>query len=599
MKKKITVASMFAGIGGIDLAFEQAGFSVVWANDIDKYACRTYRMNFGEEYLVEGDIQDVKTEDIPDFEVLIAGFPCQAFSSVGLEKGFEDPRGNLFFETARVIAAKNPQVVFFENVANLVKHDEGRTFLTIFNTLAELGYCVKYKVMNASDYGIPQQRNRIYIVAFKDESLCDKFVFPEERPLEIDAFALFDKERQPGSYYMDNHRMWKDMVAFMTDKHRIYRFTDWGLSRGRDGICPTLLAAMGSPYERIPFFYDDYSIRKITQREAARLQGFPEGFQFPIDKTPKQVYKQIGNSVCVPLVKEIADGIMKVMEEEELVTSRDRASGWKHAKRSGHKNEDLVRDLLDSDSEYAADFVRRIGVSDKEFDRAEDGGLHEKSVEGVLGRKSKPKTDVRVFYKDGSFSNISVKKSEAGQVYFVRDEVFVRTYEAHFGKKIPENVKRAISLFWASAPDAIEIIEEYADRSNQFDYDMQIRHKSLNAETLKAYDEVLYNDMLQWFKDNAYEIAFLCFASGATKHRKDWAEFVWYKNLLGENDRDDVIAIVDICEGSRNAAEETVCYGREHGGTTIQMPFGFLQWHQKQLQFHHQYLKVISILKDE
>ncbi len=120
MKKKITVASMFAGIGGIDLAFEQAGFSVVWANEIDKYACRTYRLNFGDEYLVEGDIQDVKTEEIPDFDVLISGFPCQAFSSVGLEKGFEDPHGNLFFETARVIAAKNPRVVFFENVANLV-----------------------------------------------------------------------------------------------------------------------------------------------------------------------------------------------------------------------------------------------------------------------------------------------------------------------------------------------------------------------------------------------------------------------------------------------------------------------------------------------
>ena len=314
MKKIITVASMFAGIGGIDLAFEQAGFSVVWANEIDKYACRTYRLNFGDEYLVEGDIQDVKTEDIPDFDVLISGFPCQAFSSVGLEKGFEDPRGNLFFETARVIAAKNPRAVFFENVANLVKHDEGRTFLTIFNTLAELGYCVKYKVMNASDYGIPQQRNRIYIVAFKDESFCDNFVFPEERPLKIDAFALFDKERQPDSYYMDNHRMWNDMVAFMTDRHRIYRFTDWGLSKGRDGICPTLLAAMGSPYERIPFFYDDYSIRKITQREAARLQGFPESFEFPIQKTPKQVYKQIGNSVCVPIVKEIADQIMKVMK---------------------------------------------------------------------------------------------------------------------------------------------------------------------------------------------------------------------------------------------------------------------------------------------
>lgn len=305
---------MFAGIGGIDLAFEQVGFKVVWANEIDKHACITYRMNFGDGALVEGDIQEINTDDIPGFDVLVAGFPCQAFSSVGLQKGFEDPRGNLFFETARVIAAKKPKVVFFENVANLVKHDNGNTFNTIFSTMAELGYFVRYKVMNASDYGIPQQRNRIYMVAFLDEDQCNAFTFPEERKLHHDAFYYFDKEKQPDSYYMDNHKMWNEMVAFMTDRHRIYRFTDWGLSKGRDGICPTLLAAMGSPYERIPFFWDDFSIRKITQREAARLQGFPDTFEFPLKKTPKQVYKQIGNSVCVPLVKEIAEQIKIVIK---------------------------------------------------------------------------------------------------------------------------------------------------------------------------------------------------------------------------------------------------------------------------------------------
>ena len=275
---------------------------------------------------------------------------------------------------------------------------------------------------------------------------------------------------------------------------------------------------------------------------------------------------------------------------------RNRAEGWQHAKRSGHKNEDLVRDLLNFNPQYADEFVRRIGCSEKQFDLAEDGGLHETSVEGILGRKTKSKTDLRIFYKDGDYTNISIKKSGSGQVYFVRDEVFIRTFEAHFGKKIPENVKRAMSLFWASAPDALEIIEEFADRSNSFDFEMQIRHESLNADTLRAYDESLYYDMLQWFKENVYEIAFLCFASGAAKNPQDWAQFVWYKNLLGENDRDVVIAISDICEASRVAADESVFYGREHGGTTIQMPFGFLQWHQGQMQFHHQYVKVVSIL---
>lgn len=275
---------------------------------------------------------------------------------------------------------------------------------------------------------------------------------------------------------------------------------------------------------------------------------------------------------------------------------RNRAEGWQHAKRSGHRNEDLIRDLLNTNSQYADEFVRRIGCQEKQFDIAEDGGLHEKSVDGILGRKTKSKTDLRIFYKDGDFTNISIKKSESGQVYFVRNEVFIRTYEAHFGKTIPESVKRAMSLFWASARDALEIIDEYADRSNIFDFEMQIRHESLNAETLRAYDATLYYDMLEWFKDNVYEIAFLCFASGAASHPKDWAQFVWYKNLLGENDRDDVIAISDICEASRVTAKKYVCYGREHGGTTIQMPFGFLQWHQGQMQFHHQYFKVVSIL---
>ena len=308
---------MFAGVGGIDLAFEQAGFKVIWANEIDKYACRTYRLNFGDQILVEGDIQEIATDDIPNFDVLIAGFPCQAFSSVGLLKGFEDPRGNLFFETARVIAAKRPSLVFFENVANLLKHDKGNTFETIKSTMNELGYYITYKVMNASDYGIPQQRNRIYIIASPHKDLVEKFCFPNERPLERDAFSYFDKEKQPEQYYMDNHKKWDEMMAYMDDRHRIYRFTDWGISRGRDGICPTLLAAMGSPYERIPFFYDDYSVRKITQLEAARLQGFPDSFIWPMKRTPKQVYKQIGNSVCVPIVKEIADNIMEALKEED------------------------------------------------------------------------------------------------------------------------------------------------------------------------------------------------------------------------------------------------------------------------------------------
>ena len=242
-----TVGSMFAGIGGICLAFKQNGCEVIWANDIDKYACNTYRLNFGCKYLVEADIQSIDTTDIPKFDILTAGFPCQAFSSVGLLEGFNDPRGNLFFETARVINAINPKVVFLENVANLVKHDNGKTFQVILHTLDDLGYKTTYKVMNAKEYGnIPQQRNRIYIVAFKHRKHFYKFEFPEKIPLTHTAFDLFEKDRQDDKYYMDGHRMWDSMMEYMDDRKRVYRFTDWGLSRGMEGICPTLLAAMGS-----------------------------------------------------------------------------------------------------------------------------------------------------------------------------------------------------------------------------------------------------------------------------------------------------------------------------------------------------------------
>lgn len=305
---------MFAGIGGIDLGFEQAGCEIVWANEIDKYACKTYRLNFGEDYLVEGDIKDISTKDIPKFDILTAGFPCQAFSSVGLLQGFDDPRGNLFFEVIRVVKDVKPRVVFLENVANLLKHDDGNTFKVIKSMLEELGYTVLFQVMNAKEYGnLPQQRNRIYIVAFRFKKNLAKFKYPEMIPLTRTAFDLYDKEKKEDKYYMDGHRMWDRMMEYMTERNRVYRFTDWGLSRSREGICPTLLAAMGSRFERIPFFYDDYSVRLMTPRECARMQGFPEDYILP-ETNEKQVYKQIGNSVAVPVVYRIAENIVKTFD---------------------------------------------------------------------------------------------------------------------------------------------------------------------------------------------------------------------------------------------------------------------------------------------
>lgn len=186
---------------------------------------------------------------------MTAGFPCQAFSSVGLLQGFDDPRGNLFFEVIRVAKDIKPRVVFLENVANLLKHDDGNTFKVIKSMLEELGYTVLFQVMNAKEYGnLPQQRNRIYIVAFRFKKNLSKFKYLDMIPLTRTAFDLYDKTRQEDRHYMDGHRMWDRMMEYMTERNRVYRFTDWGLSRSLEGICPTLLASMGSRFERIPFF---------------------------------------------------------------------------------------------------------------------------------------------------------------------------------------------------------------------------------------------------------------------------------------------------------------------------------------------------------
>lgn len=275
---------------------------------------------------------------------------------------------------------------------------------------------------------------------------------------------------------------------------------------------------------------------------------------------------------------------------------RDRASGWKHAKLSGHKNEDMVKHLLDTDENFRQHFLQRI---DRPFETVLDtsvGGLHETNVSSVNGRKTKSKTDLKVFLSTNEAVNVSIKKSLCGQVYFVRAGLFIDTFERQFNVRIPLDVQRAIKLFWATADDATAIIENLGDKSNAKNYDLQIRHRSLNATTLKAYDEQLYNALLNWFIDDAYEITKLSFAMGAVRDSGEWSDFVWYINLLEENDVDDIFFIEDICTAAQRAAHEETYYGSAYGGTTIQLPFGFVQWHQGQLQFHHDYNKIRMLL---
>ena len=313
---EMRVASMFSGIGGIDLAFQQAGFGVVWANEFDKDAAKTYRHNLGGEHLVEDDIRNIDPSNIPDFDVLVAGFPCQPFSKMGFQKGFKDPRGYLFFEIARIVQSKLPRAIFLENVANLLEHDDGKTFLTIYNALVPFGYKFKYQVMDAMEYGnIPQQRTRIFIVAFLEDVICDRFSFPDKIELTVDMNQLLDRHSKHNVcyYYNESSQYFGELQKIVTDKKALYKIYDSGVSRKKHYFCPALTANMGTYPDRVPIIIDDYGIRKITPYECLVLQGFPKSYRFP--KIPlESAYKQCGNSVVVPVIRRIAEKIKTVLE---------------------------------------------------------------------------------------------------------------------------------------------------------------------------------------------------------------------------------------------------------------------------------------------
>lgn len=309
------VASLFAGIGGICLGFKQAGYDIVWANEYDKAACKTYRHNFGNNYLKEADIRKIAVDDIPNFDVLAAGFPCQPFSIAGRQKGFDDKRGNLFFEIARIVDKKRPKVIFLENVANLMEHDSGKTFLVIFNSLAQFGYSVYYKVMVATEYGnLPQIRKRIYIVALRED--VDKiYSHPEQIELTLKSTDIIRRsERQNSIYYYNTGTdIYQYLASVVREKRTIYKITDINIRKTKNEMCPTLTANMGTYPNRVPIILDDFGIRKLTLRECLDFQGFPKEFYFPNTITIDDAYKQIGNSVCVPVIRRIAEQIKLVL----------------------------------------------------------------------------------------------------------------------------------------------------------------------------------------------------------------------------------------------------------------------------------------------
>lgn len=319
MKPKI--ASLFAGIGGIDLAFEQAGFEPVYANDIDKCCSVTFNANHKIKLTV-ADICDVKSNDIPDITVLTGGFPCQAFSIAGYKKGFADERGTLFFQIARLLREMKeqnrlPKVVFLENVKNLNGHNNGKTYKSIKDELNDIGYTVTENILNTCEYGnIPQNRERIYIIGFLDEAQKNDFKWPQPIKLTntIEKVIDFDKPADKQFYYTKDIKCYPLLASNIKNKHSIYQFRRIYIRENKSGVCPTLTANMGMGGHNVPLIVDNNGgIRKLTPNECLCLQGFPKNFIIPKELPNSKIYKQAGNSVSVTVIKRLADEILRVL----------------------------------------------------------------------------------------------------------------------------------------------------------------------------------------------------------------------------------------------------------------------------------------------
>ena len=314
---KFTFIDLFAGIGGFRIALQSLGGKCVFSSEWDANAQKTYFYNFGE--IPYGDITKESIKNcIPDgFDVLCAGFPCQAFSIAGYRKGFEDTRGTLFFDVAEIIKRKRPRAVFLENVKNLYTHDNGKTFAVIKATLEELGYVVYHKVMNSMEYAnVPQNRERIFIVCFDPNQVKNhhQFSFPERTELTHTIHDCIDPEINDkalfyGAKFIHYEELKRDMVSMDT----IYQWRRQYVRENKSNVCPTLTANMGTGGHNVPLILTKYGIRKLSPKECINFQGYPKEYQFPTSIANSAKYKQAGNSVVVPLITKVCQNIISII----------------------------------------------------------------------------------------------------------------------------------------------------------------------------------------------------------------------------------------------------------------------------------------------
>jgi len=313
---RLSMIDLFAGTGAFSLAFEGTNnVNVVFGNDMVEPSKKAYDENFGHKLTLK-NLHEVTNEEIPRHDILTGGFPCQPFSIAGYQEGFKDERSNVFWKILSIIDHHQPKCVILENVKNLVSHDDNKTFATIKQNLEARGYHICHKVLNTAEItGIPQHRERIYIVCIKSKAVFDKFSLDFPR-IEKKSVAEFLEPSVPAKYYYTAaSSTWGLVSAGVTKKNTIYQYRRVYVRENKSNECPTLTANMGGGGHNVPLILDDKGIRKLTPRECFNLQGFPTSYKLP-PLSDSSLYKLAGNAVSVPVVKLIANRLIPLLQEE-------------------------------------------------------------------------------------------------------------------------------------------------------------------------------------------------------------------------------------------------------------------------------------------